>query len=263
MNVVAIIQARMGSTRLPGKVLMDLAGEPMLARVVERTRRASSLASVVVATTTEARDYGIDQLCMERDWDCFLGSEWDVLDRYYRAATAYRADCVVRITSDCPLIDPETIDRVVREFLRRQPSVEYVTNFVPRRTYPRGLEVQAIRFDTLERVWRQETVKAGREHVTYHIDLHTELFDVFQIANSVDYSSMRWTVDTEEDLRFVSKIYEHFGHDRFSWRDVLTALEKHPEWTAINEGVTTEDLLPEANSSPAGDPAPNPDPVPD
>jgi spore coat polysaccharide biosynthesis protein SpsF (cytidylyltransferase family) len=139
MKVVATIQARMGSTRLPGKVLLDWAGEPMLARVIERIRRAETVDEVVVATTVRPSDHPIADLCVERNWACCRGSENDVLDRYYQTAVAHQADVVVRITSDCPLIEPAIVDRVVREFLEGQPTVHCACNLLPVRTFPRGL----------------------------------------------------------------------------------------------------------------------------
>jgi spore coat polysaccharide biosynthesis protein SpsF len=236
-RVVAIIQARMGSTRLPGKVLLDLAGQPMLARVVNRSRRATILQDVVVATTTKPADEAIAELCAVHGWPCFRGSEEDVLDRYYRAAVAHQADVVVRITSDCPLIEPEVVDWVVREFLERQPEVDYACNELPRRTFPRGLDTEVMRFDVLERAWREDLNPAWREHVTPYIRRNPGLFRIHGVMNEVDYSHMRWTVDTPEDLAFVRCIYDHFGHDRFSWREVLAVLEQHPEWLEINRHV--------------------------
>ena len=237
MRIVAIIQARMGSTRLPGKVLMELAGEPMLARCVNRTRRAQTLNEVVVATTVKPADDAIVRLCDEHNWPCFRGSEEDVLDRYYHAAIAHRADVVVRITSDCPLIEPEIVDRVVREFLDLQPEADYACNVLPRRTFPRGLDTEVMRFDVLERAWREDDNPAWREHVTLYIQCNPDLFRIHGITNEVDYSHMRWTVDIPEDLAFVRCIYDHFGHDRFSWREVLAVLEQHPEWLKINRHV--------------------------
>ncbi len=241
-RVVAIIQARMGSTRLPGKVLMDLVGEPMLARVISRSWRATMLEEVVVATTTKPADEAIVELCAARGWPCFRGSEDDVLDRYYRAAAAYRADVVVRVTADCPLIEPEVIDRVVGEFLGRQPEVDYACNFLPRRTFPQGLDTEVVRFDVLERAWRADLDPAWREHVTPYIWRNPGLFHVHGVVNERDYSHMRWTVDTPEDMAFVRCIYDHFGYDRFSWREVLAVLDEHPEWLAINQHVAQKEV---------------------
>ena len=237
MRVVAVVQARMGSTRLPGKVLMDLAGEPMLARVVDRTARAKSLDKAVVATTTEPVDDEIRKLCARRGYPCFSGSSEDVLDRYYRAATAVGAEAVVRITADCPLIDPEIVERVIRKFLNGQPNVDYACNSIPKDTYPRGLDTEVFRFDALERAWREDLNPAWREHVTPYVHENPGLFRLQGVTSDVDYSDMRWTVDTPEDMAFVRRIYEYFGHDRFSWREVISVLEEHPEWMEINAQV--------------------------
>lgn len=236
-NIVAIIQARMGSTRLPGKVLKDLDGEPVLARVVNRTQRTSLIDEVVIATTINPGDEAILSLCSSRSWSYFRGSENDVLDRYYRAANEYKVDVIVRITSDCPIIDPEIVNQVVQEFLDRQPTANYACNMLPRRTFPRGLEVEVLSFDTLGRAWREDRNSAWREHVTPYIYRNPNRFSIHGIMNEVDYSHMRWTIDTHEDLAFIRKIYEYFGHDRFSWNEVLTVLEEHPEWIEINRHI--------------------------
>jgi len=240
MRTIAIVQARMGSMRLPGKVLKDLAGEPMLARVVNRICRAKSLQEVVIATTTNALDDVIVKLCEARDWRWFRGSEEDVLDRYYQAARKYQADLIVRITSDCPLIDPEIVDQVVQEFLERQPEVDYASNTWPQRTFPRGLDTEVTRIDVLERAWREDRSPTWREHVTPYIYRNPDRFRIHNVLSQVDYSTMRWTVDTPEDLTFVRRIYDYFGHDSFSWHEVLKVLEEHPEWVEINRHVQHE-----------------------
>ena len=236
MNVVAIIQARMGSTRLPSKVLEDLAGEPMLARVVNRTRRAKTLDTVVVATTTQPVDDAIVRLCEKQGWPFFRGSEEDVLDRYYQTAAAYEASVIVRVTSDCPLIDAEVIDKVVQRFFSLYPDIDYVSNGM-QRTFPRGLDVEVMSFAALERAWQEDNNPAWREHVTPYIRRHPEKFKIRNVANDVDYSHMRWTVDTIEDLTFVRKIYDHFQNDTFTWGEVLHLLEMHPKWLEINRHV--------------------------
>jgi len=236
MKVVAIIQARMGSTRLPRKVLEDLAGEPMLARVVNRTRRTKTLDTVIVATTTQPDDAAIVSLCKERGCPFFRGSEDDALDRYYRAALAFKADVVVRITADCPLIEPEIIDRVISEFVSSHLEVDYVSNSLVR-TFPRGLDVEVMSFAALEKAWQEDCNPSWREHVTPYIWRQPEKFKILNVANDVDYSYMRWTVDTIEDLTFVRKIYNYFQNDAFTWREVLHLLEMHPKWLEINRHV--------------------------
>ena len=237
MRNVAIIQARMGSTRLPGKVLQDLAGEPMLARVVNRTGRAKTIQEVVIATTTNVLDDVIVELCKARDWSWFRGSEEDVLDRYYQAAKKYQADLIVRITSDCPLIEPEIVDQVVQEFLERWPELDYATNTWPQRTFPQGLDTEVMSRDALDRAWHEDRNPTWREHVTPYIYRNPDRFRIHNVLSQVDYSAMRWTVDTTEDLTFVRQIYDYFDHDGFSWHEVLKALEEHPEWLEINRHI--------------------------
>jgi spore coat polysaccharide biosynthesis protein SpsF len=237
MKVVAIVQARMGSTRLPGKVLEDLAGEPVLVRCINRVRRSQKLDEVVVATTAQNEDEIIVQLCAEHGWPYFRGSEQDVLDRYYQAALSYQAQVVVRITSDCPLIEPEVVDRVVKEFLDHQPNLDYAANTLPPRTFPQGLDTEVIGFDALERAWREDRNPAWREHVTPYIYRNPDRFILYALTSDEDYSSLRWTVDTPEDLAFVRCIYDNFDHDRFSWREVLGLLDRHREFLEINRHV--------------------------
>ena len=235
-GITAIIQARASSTRLPGKVLEDVAGQPMLVRVVNRTRRAKTLNSIMVATTTEPADDAIVHLCEKQGWSCFRGNKEDVLDRYYKAALVSKASVIVRITSDCPLIEPDIIDRVINEFLAYYPEVDYVSNALIR-TFPQGLDVEVMSFDILRKTWRECNNPAWREHVTPYIWRHPDKFKIQNVANDIDYSHMRWTVDTVEDLTFIRKIYDHFQNDNFTWREVLHLLEMHPEWLEINRHV--------------------------
>lgn len=236
MHIVGIVQARMGSTRLPGKVLRNIVGSTMLAHVLQCVKQAALIDEVLVATTVESADEAIVVECKHLGVPVFRGDEQDVLDRYYRAAQICQAEVIVRITSDCPLIDPETIDHVTREFLTSR-CLDYASNTLSPRTFPRGLDVEVILFDALERAWREDDNPAWREHVTPYIYRHPEKFKLHAVANDVDYSHMRWTVDTAEDLDFVRRIYDHFGHARFSWHEVLTVLEQHPEWMELNRHV--------------------------
>ncbi len=234
MKTAAIIQARLGSTRLPGKVLLDLAGEPMLARVVERVRRARRVDDVLVATTTETRDDPLAALCAERGWPCFRGSENDVLDRYYRAAKSVGADLVVRITSDCPLIDPAVIDSAI-DGLELQ-AADYCANVI-RRTYPRGLDVEVFTFAALETAWQEDDRPESREHVTQFILRNPDRFAQTNMSYDEDHSAFRWTVDTLEDFDLIGKIYAHFGRDDFPWTDALGLLAAHPQWNEINRHI--------------------------
>jgi spore coat polysaccharide biosynthesis protein SpsF len=240
MRVVAIIQARMGSTRLPGKVLMDLGGEPVLVRVVERTRRAKTLDEILVATSDLAADNAIAQLCVERSWHYFRGSAADVLDRYYRAAVATRADVIVRITADCPLIDPDVVDLAVGEFLKH--GGDYASDDNPR-TLPRGLDAEVLTFSALERAWKEGKEAYQREHVTPFVYEHPEWFSVISVRNDTDYSQYRWTLDTVEDLELLRAVYEKLGNrDDFGWREVLALMEREPELAKLNAHVVQKSL---------------------
>ena len=221
----------MGSTRLPGKVLADIEGMPMLARVVERVRRARTIDRIIVATTTESRDDELAQYAGTLSVDVTRGNEDDVLDRYYQAAHVYELDVVVRITSDCPLLDPGLLDQVVT--LLFESHVDYAANTL-RRTFPRGLDVEAVPFVTLERVWQEASSFHQRAHVFPYILDHPEQFSTAGITDAADRSHMRWTVDTEEDLIFVREVYRTLGTDDFMWTDVLKVLDARPELGQIN-----------------------------
>ncbi len=235
MKTVAIIQARLGSTRLPRKVLLPLAGEPMLAQVIARVRRASCVDEVLVATTTNPEDAEIVELCRQIGCASFRGDAQDVLDRYYQAAAGSGAKVIVRITSDCPLIDPSVIDEVVTELLKS--GADYASNIAPTRTFPRGLDTEAFTFTTLDRCWHEASEPGSREHVTAFIYRHPERFRLASVTHEHDESAHRWTVDTTEDYALAERLYAHFGHNRFGWQEALAAVEAHPEWTGVNAHV--------------------------
>lgn len=235
MKVVAIVQARMGSTRLPGKVLMDVAGANMLARVVGRLRRAKLIDEVLVATTDLAADDVIVAECRKSAVAVARGEQNDVLDRYYRAAQLSKAEVVVRITSDCPLIDPEVTDKTIAAFLAELP--DYAANVLVR-TYPRGLDTEVISFAALSRAWRESRKPYEREHVTPYILEHRSEFRLLSVKGDEDYSTLRWTVDTPEDLEFVRSVYSRLsGVGDFSWRAVLDLLEREPRLAELNRFV--------------------------
>jgi spore coat polysaccharide biosynthesis protein SpsF len=240
MKVVAIVQARMGSTRLPGKVLKDLAGETMLARVVERLRGTRLINEVLIATTDRPVDDAIVAECRKVSVAVSRGDQDDVLDRYFRAAQLMKADVVVRVTSDCPLLDPEITDKTIAAFLEARP--DYASNVMVR-TYPRGLDTEVMSFDVLARAWRRASKAYEREHVTPYIYEHSEEFKLLSVTGDLDYSGYRWTVDTPEDMEFVQAIYGRFqGHTLFNWRDVLALLDREPEIVNLNQHVSQKSL---------------------
>lgn len=240
LKIVAIIQTRMGSTRLPGKVLMDLEGETVLSRVLSRLRRTMLIDELLVATTDRPADDVIVEECRKCSVQVSRGDQDDVLDRYYRAAQLAKADIVVRITSDCPLIDPEIADKTIRAFL--EASVDYASNGL-RRTYPRGLDTEVLTIDALGKAWRQAQRRYEREHVTPYIYEHPDAFNVLAVTGDEDYSDHRWTLDTPEDLEFIRSVYGHLKErGSFSWRDVLSLLKQRPELIKINRSVLQKPL---------------------
>ncbi len=242
MNVVAIIQARMGSTRVPGKVLEDICGQPMLARTARRVQRARGVDTVVVATTVRAEDDVVEELCQAEGWACYRGNETDLLDRYYQAAQQQSADVIVRITSDCPLIDPSVVDLVLQEFLGHEPLLDYASNINPTRTFPRGLDVEVVRFEALEVAWREDSNPSWREHVTPYIHLNPDRFSIRCIKHETDCSEWRWTVDTPQDLKLVRLIYGFFGNDVFTWQDARALMLDRPDWARINSDVVQKPI---------------------
>jgi spore coat polysaccharide biosynthesis protein SpsF len=238
-HVVCIIQARMGSSRLPGKVLKDICGKPMLAWVVERVRQARTVDQVVVATTADVTDDLIAAYCQANHIDCYRGDVFDVLDRYYQAARAYHASVVVRVTADCPLIDPQLIDQAVKELMLR--GLDFTANRLPppfKRTYPIGLDVEAATMTALSEAWEKADQPHEREHVMPYLYSGPALYNTSVLNAEADYGSQRWTVDTPEDLEFMQRLTALLGcRMDFSWRDVLALVEAHPELSEINADV--------------------------
>jgi spore coat polysaccharide biosynthesis protein SpsF len=222
MRVVAVVQARTGSSRLPNKVLADLAGEPLLTRLLQRLRRANRIDDIIVATSDTRQDDAVAALARRADVACFRGSETDVLGRMRDAARTGRAEVVVRITGDCPLVDPRVVDEVVDGLTA---DVDYASN-VLRRTFPRGLDAEALHMDVLERVARLGHSPEAREHVTWFA--YRERPDLF-ILRSIEYphdryAQLQWSVDTAEDLERVRDLYVRFGlvdHDDVAWTELV------------------------------------------
>lgn len=234
-RIVGIIQARMASSRLPGKVLSPIEGEPMLAHVVRRVRLAKKLSEVVVATSSNRSDNPIAAYCQEAKIPCFRGSEKDVLDRFYRAATRYKADTVVRITADCPLIDPAVIDRVCTQYVSSRS--DYVTNTL-QSTFPDGLDVEVFSYKALHSANQSAKSKSEREHVTPYIR-NSGKFNVANVVNELGahMGQLRWTVDEPADLDFVKKVFSRLhGAGPFGMESVIDLLQKDPEIAQVNAG---------------------------
>lgn len=237
-QVVAIVQARMGSSRLPGKVLADLGGRPVLAWVVRRASRAAGIDRVVVATSVAAEDDVVEAFCKQEGFACTRGSLFDVLDRYVHAARAFDAEVIVRLTGDCPFIDPGMLAENLRTFLTAQPPLDFAANRLPgERTIPIGLDAEFCTRAALEIAWREAQQAHEREHVMPFFYEHPERFNILHIKHEPDYGSRRWTVDTEEDLQFAREIVSHFKDDTFSWLEVLALLQASPELANINSSV--------------------------
>lgn len=239
MQVVAIVQARTGSERLPGKVLKTLGGKPVVLHVLDRLRRTRLVDGLVLATTDRAQDDPLADLAREGEGVLvFRGSEDDVLERYALAAQAAAADIVVRVTSDCPLIDPRVVDAGVDLLLRSLPDCDYVSNTLER-TFPRGLDTEVFTRAALERAHEEARDPYEREHVTPFIWRRPERFRIRQLHSDTDASDGRWTLDTEEDLEFLGRVFDALGAGatEATWTDVLALLAAHPEWEAINAQV--------------------------
>jgi glutamate-1-semialdehyde aminotransferase/spore coat polysaccharide biosynthesis protein SpsF (cytidylyltransferase family)/predicted dehydrogenase len=234
--VVAIIQARMGSSRLPGKSLAEIEKRPMLWHVIRRVKLATLVDRVVVATSTSPADDAIEKMCRENDIPCYRGSEYDVLDRFYGAARGEKASQVVRITADCPLIDPEVIDRVVRRFQRG--DLDYASNAMVR-SYPDGLDTEVFSFSALERAWHEATRTSEREHVTPY--LRSDKFRTANVENNSKlYQHYRWTVDEAADLEFIRAVYKALReNERFGMEDVLELIENNPGLEKMNSEIVS------------------------
>ncbi|MDZ7344075.1 MAG: glycosyltransferase family protein [candidate division KSB1 bacterium] len=253
-RIIAIIQGRMSSSRLPGKILADIAGQPMLQRVFIRTSRSASVSQTIFATTTDPSDDPVAEYCEWSGIPFTRGNLYDVLDRYYQTAKQAKADVVVRITADCPVIDPDLIDEAVHTLL--EDEYDFVCNRLPppySRTYPIGLDVEVCTFKALKQAWKDAKEPQHREHVMPYFYEGVQLsavsrqrsegtsprgFRVALLNHTTDFGDYRWTVDTPEDLEFMRQVYSRFnGRDDFSWKEVLDLVHDEPDLMKINAGV--------------------------
>jgi len=235
-RTVAVLQARMSSTRLPGKVLLRTCGKPLLAHQVERVRRCRTIDTLVVATSDSPDDAPIAALCAELAVPVFRGNLHDVLDRMVRAAQPHAPEWFVRLTGDCPLADPDVIDQVVQAC--RAPGVDYASNAL-HPSFPDGLDAECMRFAVLEQAWREARKPSEREHVTPFIHTQPERFALREVRHASDLSGLRWTVDDPADFVFVSQVYEHLYAARpdFGLEDVLALLRAQPQLSALNSAT--------------------------
>ncbi len=235
MKVLIILQARMGSERLPGKVLMEVLGRPLLSFMLERLRDIQDI-DLVVATTTNPKDDAIVSLCLKEQVNVFRGSESDVLDRYYQAALENHADIIVRVTGDCPCIDPDIIKLVIDFYLDN--SFDYVSNTL-KLTYPRGMDVEVFSFAALEKAHMEAKTEFEKEHVTPYIYTHPEIFKLENFPFDEDASQYRLTVDTPEDFELIRRIIEALYpvNPNYTLDDILILLKKNPEWAQLNAHI--------------------------
>ena len=243
-RAVVVVQARLGSSRLPGKTLADIAGRPLLAHVVERAAAIPGIATVVLATTLSPADDKLEAFARISGIRWVRGSEDDVLDRFCLAAHAAQAEAVVRITADCPLLDPIVSGRVLAEYVARRPGVDYVSNVHPP-TYPDGLDTEVFSVEALEVAAREARRPSEREHVTPYLWGHPERFRLANIECEDDRSEYRWTVDTRADLEFVRQVFEALGPSsaRAGMGQVLRLLEQRPALRGINAGIRRNEGL--------------------
>jgi spore coat polysaccharide biosynthesis protein SpsF len=238
--IFAILQARTSSTRLPSKVLKPILGCSMLSLQIERIQRSKKIDKLIVATSNERSDNDIEDLCINIQIPCFRGSLDDVLDRFYQTATQYKPEHVVRLTGDCPLIDPEIIDKVINFYF--EGDFDYATNSMVPYTFPDGLDVEVFSFTVLEKAWHEAFLSSHREHVTPFIRQHPEMFKVGHYKNEVDLSHLRWTVDEPEDFEFVSQIYKELysQNPTFITEDILELISRKPSLLGINSHVVRD-----------------------
>ena len=238
MKTGIIIQARMGSSRLSGKVMLELEGKTVLQHVIDRVRQCKLVNEIIIATTDLKQDDTITEHVTNYGVKCFRGSETDVLSRYYFAALENNLDTVIRITSDCPLIDPQIVDKLIQAYKKKDYALlSNVSLDISNRTYPRGLDTEIFSFKVLEQAFYNASELYQREHVTPYI---YEKFDnIYCFKNDIDYSKYRWTLDTDEDLQLIKEIYRHLykGIHDFYLADIIKLVEKYPELVEINAEI--------------------------
>jgi len=235
-EVAAIIQARMGSTRLPGKILIDIMGKPLLQHVIDRVSQSKGTNKLILATTDNPSDTVLAEFAKKKSIDFFIGDEEDVLDRFYQAAKQFNIETVVRITPDDPFKDPEVIDNAIEIFLNGKGKFDYVTNTLPP-TYPIGLDVEVFSFYALEKAWKEAKKTSEREHVTPYIWNHPKIFRIKNFGLEKDLSYLRWTMDDEKDLHFTQEVYQRLYPKKriFLMDDILKLLNQYPSLIKINE----------------------------
>jgi spore coat polysaccharide biosynthesis protein SpsF (cytidylyltransferase family) len=244
-RVVAVVQARLGSSRLPGKALEEIAGRPMLAHVLARAAAVRGVDHVVLATTVKPEDDALADLARRLGVVTTRGKVDDVLDRFHAALLEHPAEVVVRLTGDCPLLDPRVVELVLDAYVRSEGTLDYVSNVDPP-TYPDGLDAEVFSSQSLERAWREARRPSDREHVTTYIRDHRDSFRQANVAHREDLSAHRWVVDTAADLAFARRVYMWLagpGAEIFGMTEVLALLRRRPELGALNAGIRRNEGL--------------------
>ncbi len=238
MKIVSTIEARMGSTRLPGKTMKEIVGKSMLELLIERLKRTKRIEEIVIATTTEPEDRVIAELAERIGVKCFRGSSEDVLGRVLKATKTYQGDIIVEMTGDCPLLDPVLVDRIINIYLEN--TYDYVSNTI-KRTYPRGLDTQVFSVNVLDEVSKLTNDPADRENVSLYIYEHPERYRLYNVEAPPEYRhpGYRWTVDTKEDFQFIEEVYENLYHKNpgFLAEDVIKLLKEKPHLCDINAHI--------------------------
>ncbi len=236
LKIGVIVQARMGATRLPGKPLLKVKDKTLLEHIISRLKQIKHPLTVIIATTQNEQDKSILALAKKLNIPTYAGSEEDVLDRYIKTARHYDLDVIIRVTADCPLLDPELIDEALNRFLDPYPEIDYFSNTIER-TYPRGMDFEVFKRRTLEEAYLDAVFEEEREHVTPFIYRHPERFKIAQLRNQTDESQHRWTVDTKEDFELIKRLIEAFQDDSYRLHDLIEVIKKNPDWSLLNQYV--------------------------
>ncbi len=238
--ILCIVQARVSSSRLPGKVLKTVLGEPMILRELDRLKRSKRIDKIVVATSQDSSDDTLTEAVTLDGVAIYRGSLEDVLDRYYQCAKHYQPEHVVRITGDCPVIDWRIVDEVIETHIKEGNDYTATTE-----QFPDGLDTEVLRFSALEMAWEKSKRPSEREHVTQYIKNHAEVFKIGQVDCERDLNCMRWTVDEPRDFEFIQQVYKALypANDDFGMQAILELLEQRPEMLAINQDIQRNEGL--------------------
>lgn len=251
MQVEIYVQARMGSTRLPGKVMRLVQERPLLDYLLERLGQVKEADAIAVLTTIHPNDDEIVEFCEKKKIPCYRGPEEDVLARFYKTALQRKPDAIVRITADCPLIDPDIVDLVIKTYREWYPIYDYISNTL-QSTYPRGLDTEIFSLQALDHAFNNAQKPEEREHVTVYMYQHPQIFNLLNISSPLSLGHHRWTVDTIEDFTLIRLILTHLYpyNPNFRLKDILELLRQNPDWEKINAHVKQKVLPPEESMTP-------------